>query len=56
LDRNTNHTQDSHLERLALAILVAEEDHDLDQSLHDAFDVVPSHLLDPSNVRLNMQW
>jgi len=41
---------------LAVAILVADEDHDLDQSLHHAFDVVPPHLLDPSNVRLNMQW
>jgi hypothetical protein len=54
-NRSSNH--DSQLERLALAILVAEEgDGELDQSLHDAVNAVPSHMLDPSNVRLNMQW
>jgi hypothetical protein len=56
LGRSASNTQDSKLEWLALSILVAEEDNDLDQSLHDAFAVVPPHLLDPSNVRMNMQW
>jgi len=56
LTRSSNH--DSQLEKLALAILVAEDGDNkvLDQNIHDAVENLPSHLLDPSKVRLNMQW
>ena len=47
---------DSQLEQLALAILVAEDEGDLDQDIQNAVENLPTHLLDPSKVRLNMQW
>ena len=46
----------SHLEKLALAILVAEGENDMDQDICAAVEKLPTHLLDPSKVRLNMQW
>lgn len=54
LDRGN--ADQSHLEKLALAILVAEGENDLDQDIQKAVESLPTHLLDPSKVRLNMQW
>lgn len=44
------------LERLALAILVAEEEDHLDPNLVDVVEAVQPNLLEPSNVEFNMEW
>jgi hypothetical protein len=54
LDRGSDNN--GPLESLAVAILVAEEDNDLGQDIHDAVEKLPTHLLDPSQVRLKMAW
>ena len=50
LGRGNNGSQ---LEKLALQLLVAEGDNDLDL---DAVEKVPTHMLDPSKVPLNIKW
>ena len=54
LDRSSCNA--SHLEQLALSILVAEGEGELNQEIRDAMEKLPAHLLDPSKVRLSMQW
>jgi hypothetical protein len=43
-------------ERLALAILVAEEEDHIDPNLVDVVDAVRPNLLEPSNVEFNTEW
>ena len=50
LGRGNNGSQ---LEKLALQLLLAEDDNDLDL---DAVEKVPTHMLDPSKVPLNIKW
>jgi len=54
LDRSSHH--DSTLDKVALAILMAEDDDDLDDVIHDVVDSVPSEMFDTENVRLSMRW
>jgi len=56
IDRSSNHTTESDLEKVALAIFVAEDGDDLGSELRDAVEGVPSHMLNPSNVPLSLQW
>ena len=54
LDRSSHH--DSTLDKVALAILMAEDDDDLDDVIHDVVDSVPSEMFDTENMRLSMRW